>query len=142
MTGHSRVVLGFDMSADAAAALRWAAAEAELRDSELFIVHAFEPIGAPADGETAVLQAKLRDSERHDVDDRINAVVAGRPGLRVRRHYVFDLPARALAEFAGRADLLVVGARGDGSPVRMGTTPRACLRRPHCPVAVVAAEAA
>lgn len=142
MAGHDRVVVGFDLSADADAALEWAAADVQLRGSELVVVHAFEPVGPPAAGETAVLQAKLRDTERHDVDDRIDAVVAARPGLRIQRHYVSDLPARALASFAGWADLLVVGARGEGSTGRLGTTPRACLRRPRCPVVVIAAGAA
>jgi nucleotide-binding universal stress UspA family protein len=139
MTVHDRVIVGFDLSPDAAAALEWAAVEAELRGSELVVVHAFAPVRQSTDDETAVLQAKLREADRRDIDDRLNAVSVARPGLRVKRHYVSDLPARALASFSGRVDLLVVGAGGGGSGARMGTTPRACLRRPQCPVAVIAA---
>ena len=42
--GRQRIVVGVDRSAAALAALRWAVAEAHLRDAMLHVVHAWEPV--------------------------------------------------------------------------------------------------
>ncbi len=147
-----RVIVGVDLSADAAAALSWAADEACGRGGELIIVHAFEPFGETrrpladtadmADtSEPAVLYAKLREAQRQDVEDRIAHVLSGSALRCARRHYVVDLPARALCTLAATSDLLVVGARGDRVRDQLGSTPRTCLQHAHCPVVVISAQA-
>lgn len=143
-----RVTVGVDLSPDAAAALTWAAEEACARGGELIIVHAFEPFGdakVPSTdmtdtSEPAVLYAKLREAERRDVEDRIAQVLSGSALRRARRHYVVDLPARALCMLAASSDLLVVGARGDRARGQLGSTPRTCLQHPHCPVVVISEQ--
>jgi nucleotide-binding universal stress UspA family protein len=140
-----RVIVGVDLSRDAAAALAWAAQEASARGGELIIVHAFEPFGDGREASTdtsepSVLYAKLQEAERQDVEDRIAQVLSGSPLRHGRRHYVVDLPARALSTLAATADLLVIGARGDHAGDRLGSTPRTCLQHPHCPVVVISAQ--
>ena len=139
-----RVLVGMDMSNDAAAALNWAAGEADARAGELIIVHAFEHFAIGTDpwtSEDSALQDKVREAERRDIDGRIAEVLPDMAALPTQRTYVEDLPARALTAGAATADLLVIGAHGDRLSDRagLGSTPRTCLQYPLCPVVVISA---
>ena len=139
---HGRVVVGVDGSADADEALRLACREAELRDAELLLVHAWDypyatELGtseacdrAQVDGALVLEEAvrRARDLWAGPIKDKL---VRGRA-------------ASALLEEAGTADLLVVGSRGRGA-VRsflFGSVSTEVSDRAPCPVMVVRAEAA
>src|SRR5262245_34367067 len=118
-----RIVVGVDDSEHAAAALRWAVAEAELRDVTVEAIHVWNyvPTPSPADAGLVPLawsdDIGIRDATRdaaermaHDLVER----VVGRNG-RVHVSIVEGDPALALVDAADGADLLVVGNRGRGS---------------------------
>jgi nucleotide-binding universal stress UspA family protein len=136
--GH--VVVGVDESAGAAAALRWAVAEAEARGWSLTAVLAWgfldqhharvaEPFD-PAYGEA---------DARAALDAIVAEVVGTPPAATIDRKVVCDRPARALLEASEGADLLVVGARGLGGfrGLLLGSVSQQCLHHATCPVAVV-----
>src|SRR5688500_1778973 len=110
MTG---IVVGVDGSAGAAAALRWAAVEAESRHMPLTAVLArgwldqhrvdADALFDPMYGHERAAEA-LDSFLRRDLGDAADAA----------RHVVRDPPARALIEAAAGASMLVVGARGLG----------------------------
>jgi hypothetical protein len=108
------VVAGVDGSESGVQAVRWAAAEASRRHLLLRL-------------EREVLAERLAGwSEKY-------------PEVSVRRLVVRDRPARALVEESGRAQLVVVGARGRGGfrGMLLGSVSQALLHHSHCPVAVV-----
>src|SRR2546423_1778584 len=120
--------------------LQWAAEHAARRDGEVWIIHAFESINDQArTDKPPTPRGKMRKVERRDIDRRINEILAQAPVVRTRRHFVTDLPGRAIVALGRRADVVVLGAHGadtaDNS--RLGTTPRACLCQPHCPIVVL-----
>lgn len=105
-----RVVVGFDGSSNAAAALRWALGfsgpEVTVR-----VVCAMEVapwLGARATRQQFPEEVANEEQNLHDALDAVD------PGRRAERMLVLDAPRTAL-ETAGRdADLVVVGARGRG----------------------------
>jgi nucleotide-binding universal stress UspA family protein len=138
-----RIVVGVDESPGAAAALRWAVHEAEVRGWSVTAVLAWGlldqhhgTVGVPFDpayGEThasAALQS-------------IVATAVGAPAAAtITLTVVNDLPAAALLHASDGADLLVVGARGLG-PMRrllLGSVSQACLHHAACPLAIIRAS--
>ena len=149
-----RILVGVDGSPAAAAALRWAAAEARLRGMRLHVVHArdqdavelahYVPPGAGqgAAGHAAdvfALKALVRET-------------VGPGGWSAVQFEVADgLPVRVLLERALGAAMLVLGsARSVGladAPVGkprapLGPVARDCLRAAPCPVVIVAEPSA
>lgn len=122
-----RIIVGFDGSEPAVAALRWALREAKLRGAE---VTAYTALAKATDPQ---LLAELR----HLVKD-----TAGAEGCEHRVEH--GGPAATLARLSADTDLLVVGSRGRSAIVGMvlGSVSRACLHSAQCPIAVVRAEAA
>jgi nucleotide-binding universal stress UspA family protein len=138
------VVVGFDGSDSARAAVRWAAAQAAERGAPLCLVHGFAipitPFGAPLDDFYSGLRA---GAERLLADAMSTAteVTAGAAGLDIRRLAVDDAPSRALLDAARQAQLLVVGTRGRGgfAELVLGSTAHQCALHAACPVAVIPA---
>jgi nucleotide-binding universal stress UspA family protein len=135
-----RVVVGVDGSEHGRRALRWAQRKAELHGHELTAVlawglfdqlHAggggtFDPDYGPADA-AAALSATIADT------------IGAEAAAAVRQVVICDLPARALLDAAGGADLLAVGPRGRGElrELMLGSVSQACLHHAPCPVAIV-----
>lgn len=130
------VLVGVDGSPASLAALRWAAAEATLRDTGLRIVHAWHipvyaghPLPEPdllREGAYAVLEKAAQELD-----------------ARTRHNHRADLVAghgsRVLIDAAAEAQLLVVGARGHGGfpGLLLGSTSHQCVLHAPCPVAVI-----
>jgi nucleotide-binding universal stress UspA family protein len=138
------IVIGMDTSAGAAAALRWAVREAEVRD---WTVTALLAWGLP-DQHHALpdewFDPGYTEADALDVlDSAIEKAVGTRPRCKIERRLTCDLPAGALVTAADDARLLVVGARGLGGFQRLllGSVSEQCLRHAPCAVAVVHADA-
>jgi nucleotide-binding universal stress UspA family protein len=130
------VVVGYDGSAGAEAALAWAAREAVLRRCELVVVHAdfwdADALELPAfHDERGVEQAILEQGVDRARRLQPEIVVTGRRAVP---------PApEALVHESDRAGLLVVGSSGRGPVERalVGSVSRYCVEHARCPVVVV-----
>ena len=149
------VVVGVDGSAGAKAALRWAIAEARLRQTRLRAVHAWAPdyragylgsgyasmgggygyAGADADDYVSGVRRAAEEMLDHVMTEM--AVEAG--GVEIEREVVEGVAARALVEAASADDLLVVGSRGRGgfAGLLLGSVSQQCAHHARCPVVIV-----
>ena len=142
------VVVGFDGSETAAAAVAWAAAEASARRARLRLLHAFlPPVGGVGLGYGTLLPAgaidTLRDSAQEHLAAEAAKVAAEHPGLDVASTVLVGNPASALLEEAETADLVVVGSRGLGGfrGLLVGSTGTQVAAHAECPVVVVRGSA-
>jgi nucleotide-binding universal stress UspA family protein len=132
------VVVGFDGSEAATAAVDWAAAQAERSGERLELVSAWEyptswgnVIPLPSDFDPAAdAQAML--------DPVVDRLAAEHPGLRVHAHVIEGRPAEVLVEASHHAALLVVASRGHGSfsGLLLGSVSLHCVTHAACPVVV------
>jgi nucleotide-binding universal stress UspA family protein len=140
------VLVGVDDSADARAALRWAAGHAGRRGAPLKVIHAFQPphlagmlgfarfqpdVAWRVEATKAL--ARLVASELGEGAEHEVAVVAAQAD-----------PAAGLLAAAEDASLLVVGTRGRGcaSSALLGSVSSQVLARARCPVVVVPVDLA
>jgi len=109
------IVVGYDGSPAAVAALHWAANEAQRRGIDLELVHAYTipvmygamgPGAAPSTFEVIRLDAEHIAREGTDLVHRHDA------SLRVRTEIVAGPPAAVLRERSAHAEMLVVGVSG------------------------------
>jgi nucleotide-binding universal stress UspA family protein len=110
-----RIVVGVDGSAPSITAVRWAAAEAWLRDAELQVLFAYQTAVPGADFTASVSFQRAADEQATAVVEAAVAearAVAG--ALAVTGSAVRGYPAQALLKAAEETDLLVVGNRGRG----------------------------
>ena len=144
------IVVGIDGTEHAAAALRWAAEEAALRQATVVAVHAwtFMPVTTPADSGLVpmawtesmdVLDASRAAAERI-AGDVVRAVLGEEHDAVVK--VVEGGPATALVEEAAGADLLVVGNQGRGNlaSALLGSTSAEVADAAPCPVVIVRAR--
>jgi nucleotide-binding universal stress UspA family protein len=141
---NAPVIVGFDGSASARVAVRYAANEALLRGCDLHLFHAFgwqliyQPFGAEYDPHERgprvamlnLLEQTARDVERDD------------PRLRVQTRLVDGSPGGVLVAASRDAELLVVGHRGLGgfTGLLAGSVGIQAAGHAHCPVVVVRGE--
>jgi nucleotide-binding universal stress UspA family protein len=139
------IVVGVDGSAASGAALRWAAAEARLRDAPILAVHAWWAIPQLASGAVDLSPADwqtLRDTEaKRFVEEFVEqALGADRDSLEISTVAVQGVTAAgALIEASKDADLLVVGSHGLGGfeGLLLGSVSQQCAHHAACPVVVV-----
>ncbi|MCY0946535.1 universal stress protein [Streptomyces antarcticus] len=136
------VVVGVDGSASALAAVDAAAREAQMRDVELRLVHAFtwpamhvphgaSPLDPPAGG--------MRDAVERLLAQAVGRARTAAPGVEVS-HTVIAGEALAVLEAQSRtAQLIVVGHRGTGGflELLLGSTAVHLSAHGRCPVMVV-----
>ena len=139
------IVVGFDGSAPAVAALRWAADEAALRGVELLVLRAWDLAqelaailsergmadGVPPETEVA---ATVQSRLEHDVA----ALLPAERLAAVRCQAAEAHPAAMLVEAGADADLLVIGPRGRGrvASLLLGSVTLGCVQQATCPVVV------
>jgi nucleotide-binding universal stress UspA family protein len=138
VSGTGDVVVGIDGSKGSDIALEWAAAEAELRNATLVVIHAWMPSFVPEAGWGYVEVDSLRDAARDLVDETV-ASVGNHTSVTIEGEFVRDMPAHALIERSKDAALLVVGSRGRGgfTGLLLGSVSHQVLHHAHCPVVVV-----
>jgi len=142
----SEVAVGIRDTHDTAAPLAFAFEEAALRGATLVAIHSLPSVpggpwaskatGRAVDGaEDASAQAS------RDLADALGAWQDKYPDVPVRLDVVRGHPAKTLASYSARADLVVIGRRG--GPVTgpaIGAIQHAVLHHAHGPVAVVPSE--
>jgi nucleotide-binding universal stress UspA family protein len=143
MTDQRTVVVGVDGSASGRCALRWALAEAQLRQLRLEVIHAWrEPAMLVPEAYDSALVEEGRTAEAATklIDREIDAIGADLPDeVEIERTEVHGFAARALVEASAHAELVVVGRRGTGGFPHELIGPKAVQLAHHakCPVAVV-----
>jgi len=145
---HREIAVGIRDTDNGTAALAFAFEEAALRHADLVTVHALAwspaALRVPGPG-GAIRQVADLDDISAEAASHLAAMLAGwrdkYPAVRVRQDIVRGHPARVLASYSARADLVVLGRHGDhvaGSAV--GSVQHAVLNHAHGPVAIVPAD--
>ncbi|MFB4298559.1 universal stress protein [Actinomadura sp. NTSP31] len=128
------VVVGYDGSAHSAAAVRWAAREAGLRNVPLSICHAWEPYMTA--GAMTMPVADLSAAAKETLAEGTEVA----QGYRDVHAVLESGGAASVLMSAGRsAELLVVGSRGRGgfAGVELGSVALQLAAHAPCPVIVV-----
>lgn len=141
------IVVGVDGSPCSTAALRWAVAEAVLRQAPLALVCAAVPGPVATWSSAGVLPAAILEWQREDSEkilrdaQKLAAELIG-DAVPITTEVVLEGPAPALIEQSRDAELVVVGSNGRGAIARavLGSVSMALLHRSHCPVAVIHEE--
>ena len=140
----AQIVVGVDDSANARAALEWAIAEARVRKATLSAVAAWhEPyIGGTAMVPLPVDPASLEEGHQRALDAVIASVDRREDDPPIETRLIRGTATAALLEAAEDADLLVVGARGQGGflGLLLGSVSQQVVLHAPCPVVVVPAE--
>jgi nucleotide-binding universal stress UspA family protein len=134
------VVVGVDGSGANDAAIGFAFEEADLRGAELLAIHAVT--GPAFTGPSDAVLYDPRFEEARTAKLLAEAVVGWHdkhPTVSARRKVVWAPAARTLVDAAGKAQLVVVGARGASLfvGVRLGSICHTVLHHAECPIAVV-----
>lgn len=141
MPASDRVVVGYDGSAEAALAVRWAARNAVLLDCELQVVHCSvwplltKDLG-PVQG---IAGSGLQHQAQAMLDEGQAEALSVAPRVRIRSSLLYGLPAGHLRRIADSARMLVLGSRGIGGfmGLLVGSVSLELAATASCPVAVI-----
>ena len=137
------IVVGVDGSPDSLRALRFAVAEAQRSDSELWLVNALHEIVPFAPMWPALTSETLTDVGRNVVNDARTIVEEVSHGSVKSRQLTAAGPAvQVLGSAAEQAQLVVLGHRSAGAMERLftGSTTFGVVARAACPVVSVPSE--
>jgi nucleotide-binding universal stress UspA family protein len=142
---HREIAVGIRDPEDVTGTLAFAFEEAALRGADLVAVHTWYWL--PATPYASGLAGALRPPDPAQISaeaSRHLAAALGQwhgkyPEVRVRQDVVRGHPARVLASYSARADLVVIGRHGhpSGPGPGIGSIQHAVLDHAHGPVAVV-----
>ncbi|MCM4085168.1 universal stress protein [Paractinoplanes hotanensis] len=140
------ILVGYDTSAGARAAAKWALDQAARTGSTVEFLYAYHwPTWAPATA-TVPAPAVWPDGETdRAVHGMLNELVANarttHPDVRTRTSIVYASAALTLIERSAEAGLIVVGSRGSsGVAGLLGSVSVAVSAQAHCPVVVAHAD--
>jgi nucleotide-binding universal stress UspA family protein len=134
------IVVGFDGSAGAAAALRVAVQEAAMRGARLHVICAWQlPTGVAGGFIPAVAAGDFEETAEKTVEKAVAEVAAIDPEIECAGTAVHGQAAAALLEAADADDLIVVGTRGHGGFVGLllGSVSQQVAQHARCPVVIV-----
>lgn len=141
---RARIVVGVDGSEGSRGALRWALAEARLRQRPLHVIYAHGPPYVGPRGPGLRMLGYLADEAGGNAEDTLSSSLDGivdpaaDDEVAVSAEVVRAPPQVALVDASEAAELLVVGARGAQSHLLgIGSVSGACCRGASCPVVVV-----
>lgn len=138
------IVVGYDDTTAAMAAVRWAADLARSTGSGLHLVHAWTwpLLGQGMTGIPVIDPAGPRNQALRLLDDAAERVAAEHPDLAVTAELLPGQPREALETISERTGLLVVGTRGLGAVMGalLGSVSRGILHDAGCPVAVIRSD--
>lgn len=141
LRGLDGVVVGDDDSPQASTAVRWAAQDAERRGCALHVVRSWTISTAPRPSSRvrgyAPSLAEYEEAVRTRMEERWGSLRDHVPALHLCP--VHQQPAKALVEASESADVVVVGASGQGRVARIvvGSVAKDVVRHARCPVVVV-----
>ncbi len=145
MAVHREIAVGIRDPQDAAETLAFAFEEAALRNADLVAVYTWfwSPSALRLAAGTTELRPTDPDQIAAEAARSLAAALEGwrdkYPGVRVRHDVIHGHPARVLAGYSARADLVVLGRHGhsaDAGP-GIGSVQHAVLGHAHGPVAIV-----
>jgi nucleotide-binding universal stress UspA family protein len=127
-----KVVVGFDGSAGAAAALGWGVREARLHGAALVAFAVLDAVPLAWRPHAA----GDREARLASLDEAVQKIATDHPAV---LRYAEGVAERELVAACRPEDVLVVGSRGLGAftAVLLGSVSRACLKAAPCPVVVV-----
>ena len=135
------IVVGIDGSKGSEAALRFAGAEAELRDVPLRVVTAwYVPAGVYAGGFVPTMDSiDYRSWQRETAERQLKDVLGADRAARSELVVAEGTPAAVLRDESEGAELLVVGSRGHGgfAGLLLGSVSQQCAAHAQCPVVIV-----
>ena len=139
---RSRIVVGYDGSVSAAAALEWAASAAADRRCDLEVVTALplhDAWAVPIGLALAVVPARPRHLPEARVEDARQLAAKFLPDAAVTLTEMAGAPAPTLIHASEGARLVVVGNRGHGAfgSAVLGSVSASVARHAYCPVTVV-----
>ncbi|CAN3127412.1 universal stress protein [Mycobacterium sp. smrl_JER01] len=137
------ILVGVDGSPESHAAVRWAAAEAVLRQSPVTLLHVVSPIVVtwPIEAVVASFYEWQEDNARRVIkqaEETLAATLAGSAPPPVNVDVRHDGVVPEFTDASDHAELLVIGSRGLG-PVGgavLGSVSRALLHHARCPVVI------
>ena len=143
MAVHREIAVGVRDPQETAAALAFAFEEAALRQADLVAVHTW--YWFPSSLHRPVGEDSLDQFSAEAARSLAAALEGWRqkyPGVQVRQDVVHGHPARVLASYSARADLVVLGRHGhpDGVGPGIGSIQHAVLDHAHGPVAVIPSD--
>jgi nucleotide-binding universal stress UspA family protein len=142
MNEQQRIVVGVDGSPSSKAALAWAVQQAELTNSTVEAVIAWQypiafaslytPIGSLLDTDFAAAAG-------HVLDQAISEAVDASGPVKVSATVRQGNAAQLLLDSARGADLLVLGSRGHGgfAEALLGSVSQHCVHHAPCPVVII-----
>lgn len=142
LTERRGIIVGVDGSETSESALRFAAAEADLRDEPLTAVSVWTPLTAPGFGLVGYSQPYL-DNMQTATEEILAIALAGLstdyPDLTIIPVVESGYPSRVIDELAASARLCVVGSRGRGAIRRLllGSISQEVIAHPATATAVV-----
>lgn len=145
LTDSPGIVVGIDGSAASDAALRWALAEATMRNIGISLIHACPPPSMSwSVARTSVEVQQELDGFAHDViGDSMSFVEETAPqSLQVSGEVISSPPLPTLIDLSKHAQMMVVGRLGTGALCdgQLGSVSSGLVRHAHCPVAVIGAQ--
>lgn len=141
MQQNGAIVVGYDGSAEALAAVRWAADQAKLRGCPVHVVHcSLWPLLTRNLGPVpGVADSGLERSAWAVLDEGVEAATAAAPGLEIEGTLLHGLPASHLARISYDQAMVAVGSRGLGGflGLLVGSVSLELAASAACPVAVI-----
>jgi nucleotide-binding universal stress UspA family protein len=101
------IIVGIDDSAEARAAAHWAVREAELRNNDVLLVHAYEVPLMPAAGRAAAIA--MGRQERQALLDKAAGTLTVPPTMHLDQLIEIDTPESLLPRLSEQAELTVLG---------------------------------
>jgi nucleotide-binding universal stress UspA family protein len=138
MAVHQEVAVGIRDPQVGSAALTFAFEEAAGRHADLMVVHAWSlfpsALRAPVDQDAPFHPEQISGEAARTLSAALDRWREKYPGVRVRQDVIRGHPARVLANYSARADLVVIGRHGDPG---IGSTQHALLDHARGPVAII-----
>lgn len=141
------IVVGIDGSPQSRRALRWALREARFRRAAVCALHAWEyPYIAASYTGDQVLEAEVLDRARAAsaalIASEIGSLGPAADGVAIEQFVTEGPAASALLDAAEDAEIVVLGARGNGGypGLPLGSVSDEVVRYARCPVVVVPTE--
>lgn len=140
VTESRPIVVGYDASGPALAALDWAATLAEHEGAPLTVLYAAQQIVYAQDAGYGIWKpAEVLESARDVARDGVQRLAKTHPNLRTEAAGSLSSATVALDETSTHASMIVVGSHGRGrlGSVMLGSTAYAVSGHARCPVVVV-----